>query len=352
MTATQTVGQQPDQVLAAARAGDGEAFKALVAPHVAALHVHCYRMLGSLDDADDAVQEALLSAWRSLDGYEGRAPLQHWLYRITTTTSLKMIRTRSRRPATTAEISYLQPYPDRLLDKLTASDGDPAAIGERRESVILAFIAALQLLPARQRAVLILPQADRFGRSRELLAQLIGWLDGDGSAELSHAELEDQLTVRGREVQRQLLQDHLDLRAVREERLPEVTGQDDVVRRHAEFGHERALATVFGQVTATRIAYRAEGADSRCAADAVLNLPAGKHSHGLRRLAALQAATGSFEQAQTVIEQATGVVVVGKPHRGARTRPAPAGRTGCPSRLGREAAPCAASVAPRSARSL
>ena len=147
---------RPGELLAAARGGDGEAFRALVAPHLPALHVHCYRMLGSLDDADEAMQESLLRAWRALDTYQGRAPLRHWLYRITTTTSLKLLHNRARRLALTDDLSHLQPYPDHLLDRLTDTDADPAAIIERRESVALAFITALQRLPASQRAVLIL----------------------------------------------------------------------------------------------------------------------------------------------------------------------------------------------------
>jgi RNA polymerase sigma-70 factor (ECF subfamily) len=143
-------------LLAAARAGDGEAFSALVGPHLRALHVHAYRMLGSLDDADEALQDALLSAWRALDSYRGPAPLAHWLYRITTNSSLKVIRAKARRPVPAGEIGYMQPYPDRLLDQLTDDGADPAAVAERRESVTLAFITALQRLPARQRAALIL----------------------------------------------------------------------------------------------------------------------------------------------------------------------------------------------------
>ncbi len=143
-------------LLEAARAGDGEAFKVLIGPHLRALHVHAYRILGSLDDADEAVQDALLRAWRALGTYQGQAPLSHWLYRITTTSSLKVIRAKGRRPVPAAEIGHLQPYPDRLLDQLTDAGADPAAITERRESVALAFITALQRLPARQRAALIL----------------------------------------------------------------------------------------------------------------------------------------------------------------------------------------------------
>jgi RNA polymerase sigma-70 factor (ECF subfamily) len=143
-------------VLDAARRGDGAAFQALVTPHLRALHLHSYRMLGSYTDAEEAVQEAMLRAWQGLSGFEGRAPLRHWLYRITTTTCLKMINRRGREPVTTVDVAWLQPYPDGLLDQLADAESDPAAIVDRRESVALAFIAALQLLPGTQRAVLIL----------------------------------------------------------------------------------------------------------------------------------------------------------------------------------------------------
>jgi RNA polymerase sigma-70 factor (ECF subfamily) len=152
-----TADPDVERELTAARAGDGEAFRALVAPHLRALHVHSYRMLGSYTDAEEAVQEATVRAWRGLGGYQGTGPLRHWLYRITTTTCLKMINRRGRDPlSSTAEVAWLQPYPDTLLDELPADDADPATIAERRESVALAFVAALQLLPATQRAVLIL----------------------------------------------------------------------------------------------------------------------------------------------------------------------------------------------------
>jgi RNA polymerase sigma-70 factor (ECF subfamily) len=144
------------ELLDATRDGDSLAFQALVGPHLRALHLHSYRMLGSFDDAEDAVQETLLRAWRGLAGYEGRAPLRHWLYRITTTTCLKMINRRQRQAMTIAGVAWLQPYPDTLLDQIPDPDADPAALAERRESVTLAFIAALQLLPASQRAAPIL----------------------------------------------------------------------------------------------------------------------------------------------------------------------------------------------------
>ncbi|WP_433611393.1 RNA polymerase subunit sigma-70 [Dactylosporangium sp. CA-139114] len=131
-------------------------FQDLVAPHLPALQLHCYRMLGSYHDAEDALQDTLLRAWRGLPGYQHRAPLRHWLMRIATTTCLKAIERRGRTPAATVEITWLEPYPDALIDQLTDPDADPAAIVGNRESVALAFIAALQLLPGSQRAVLIL----------------------------------------------------------------------------------------------------------------------------------------------------------------------------------------------------
>lgn len=145
----------PDPLLSAAAAGDRAAFDALAAPHLRAIHLHCYRMLGSYHDAQEASQETLLRAWQSLSAFQGRAPLLHWLYRIATTTCLKALARRARQPVAMAELTDLEPYPDRLLGGPTATQ-DPAAEAARRESVALAFIAALQLLPPAQRAALIL----------------------------------------------------------------------------------------------------------------------------------------------------------------------------------------------------
>ncbi|MGH3903936.1 MAG: ISKra4 family transposase [Pseudonocardiaceae bacterium] len=152
--------------------------------------------------------------------------------------------------------------------------------------------------------------AGAFDRSRQLFEQVVSGLADPGCGELTHAQLEDQLTERSRELMRSLFQDHLDLRASREARRPEgVTGADGVGRARAEKGHQRDLATVFGTVTVTRIAYRAPGAANLYPADAALNLPTGKHSHGLQRLAAIEAARGSFEQAGAALERATGTRV-------------------------------------------
>jgi RNA polymerase sigma-70 factor (TIGR02960 family) len=141
--------------LRAAASGDEEAYRLLVDPHRGALHLHCYRMLGSVHDADDALQETLLRAWRSLDRYEPSGSFAAWLYAIATNVCLTALAGRRRRPevpvADTGEdawserLLHVQPYPDRLLDAL-----------ERRETVELAFVTAAQLLSPKQRAVLIL----------------------------------------------------------------------------------------------------------------------------------------------------------------------------------------------------
>ncbi len=160
-----------EQLLASARRGDERAFTELLASYRPVLQAHCYRMLGSLQDAEDAVQDTLLNAWRALPRFEGRSSLKSWLYRIATNACLKMIERRPRRvlpidyapaadphdplDAPLAESIWLEPYPDtgvELQDQLAS----PAARYEQRESVELAFVAAIQHIPARQRAVLLL----------------------------------------------------------------------------------------------------------------------------------------------------------------------------------------------------
>jgi RNA polymerase sigma-70 factor (TIGR02960 family) len=142
---------------------DEAAFQEHAARHRRELHVHCYRMLASFDEAEDAVQETLLNAWRHRDQFDGRgldggAPMRAWLYRIATNVCLDAIRARHRRPqrASSPEVSWLQPYPDRLLDEIAAPDAGPDAVAVSRETVELAFLTALQVLPARQRAALLL----------------------------------------------------------------------------------------------------------------------------------------------------------------------------------------------------
>ena len=149
--------------------------------------------------------------------------------------------------------------------------------------------------------------ADAFAASRERFESLIGFLDGTDAAGLSHAELEERLDVQGRELLRCLLDDHLALRAVREQRLEHVVGDEGKVRSRVETGHPRALETVFGTVSVERLAYRAPGVGSLHPADAALNLPVERHSHGLRKLCALESPRGSFDGAIDAIERQTGV---------------------------------------------
>jgi RNA polymerase sigma-70 factor, ECF subfamily len=157
-------------LLSLARGGDKDAFGELVAPYRHELQVHCYRILGSLHDAEDVLQETLLSAWRGLDGFQERSSVRTWLYRIATNRSLDAIRASARRdepmtnrvnglvpPAPThlGEVPWLTPYPDELLDLPDPAPG-PEAVVESHEATSLAFVTALQLLPPKQRAVLIL----------------------------------------------------------------------------------------------------------------------------------------------------------------------------------------------------
>ncbi len=135
---------------------DEAAFTALAEPHRRELHVHCYRMLASFDEAEDAVQETFLNAWRGRSGFQG-AQFRAWLYRIATNVCLDMLRRGSRRAGTRslAEVPWIQPYPDLLLDQAAPTDEQPEAVAIERETISLAFLAALQALPPRQRAALI-----------------------------------------------------------------------------------------------------------------------------------------------------------------------------------------------------
>ena len=133
-------------------------FSALADRHRRELHIHCYRMLASFDDAEDAVQETLLRAWRGRGSLDGSAQLRAWLYRIATNVCLDTLRRSSRRLTTmhsVAEVPWLQPYPDRLLDEVAPRDDQPDAVFVERETIELAFLAALQVLPPLQRATFI-----------------------------------------------------------------------------------------------------------------------------------------------------------------------------------------------------
>jgi len=170
--------------LARARAGDHEAFEELTGPYRRELHVHCYRMLGSLADAEDAVQETLTSAWRGLEGFREQSTVRTWLYRISTNRCLNAIRHDRRRrppepvppfrppePTRRGDVPWLQPYPDALLDQLPGPDPDPEVRYGRWESIELGFLVALQRLPPRQVAALLL--GDVLGFSNAEIAHLL-----------------------------------------------------------------------------------------------------------------------------------------------------------------------------------
>jgi RNA polymerase sigma-70 factor (ECF subfamily) len=159
-----------NDLITRARARDDDAFRELTEPYRRELQVHCYRMLGSFQDAEDVLQDTLLSAWQSLPSFEGRSSIRTWLFRIATNRCLDVLRAAKRRPAVEwgvpeveppeptrlGEIVWLEPYPDTLLEGALSAPLGPAARYEQTEAISLAFVTALQVLPARQRAVLIL----------------------------------------------------------------------------------------------------------------------------------------------------------------------------------------------------
>jgi len=164
------VAEVAADLISRARAGDGDAFRKLTEPHRRELQVHCYRMLGSFADAEDALQDTLLAAWQGFGGFEGRASLRTWLYRIATNRCLNARRSASRRqakewdvpnveppePTRLGEVVWLEPFPDALLEGVIDVPLGPEARYEQTEAISLAFVTALQLLPPRQLAVLIL----------------------------------------------------------------------------------------------------------------------------------------------------------------------------------------------------
>ena len=184
------------EVLAAAKAGDAQAFEQLIASYRPGLHLHCYRMLGELHDADDALQEALLRAWRGLGRFQPRAPLRSWLYRIATNVCLTALARRERggqaaraeprrRPTLEAVTAHVGPYPEGLVQGSVAVQPGPDVLLELNESIELAFVAAVQLLPARQRAVLLL--RDVLGFAASEVAGLLGTSAGAVNSALQRA---------------------------------------------------------------------------------------------------------------------------------------------------------------------
>ena len=168
-----------------ARAGDERAFAELTGPYRRELQVHCYRMTGSLTDAEDMLQETMLAAWRGLAGFQERSSLRSWLYRIATNQCLNALRTASRRipaepippfrppePSSRGEITWLQPYPDALLEGIADTAPGPGARYQATEAIELAFIASLQRMPPRQAATLVL--RDVLGFAADEVADMLG----------------------------------------------------------------------------------------------------------------------------------------------------------------------------------
>jgi RNA polymerase sigma-70 factor (TIGR02960 family) len=182
-------------LMSRARAGDGDAFRELTEPYRRELQVHCYRMLGSLQDAEDALQDTLLAAWQGFGGFEERASLRTWLYRIATNKCLNARRAAGRRPAKEwdvpnveppeptrlGEVVWLEPYPDVLLEGATGVPLGPEARYEQNESISLAFVTALQVLPPRQVAVLVLRDVLGF-HANEVADMLDSTVDSVNSA--------------------------------------------------------------------------------------------------------------------------------------------------------------------------
>jgi RNA polymerase sigma-70 factor (TIGR02960 family) len=203
-----------DDLVSRARAGDGEAFRELIEPHRRELQVHCYRMLGSLQDAEDALQDTLLAAWRGFGAFEGRSSLRTWLYQIATNRCLNARRSASRRPAKEwdvpnveppeptrfGEIVWLEPYPDALLQGAIDAPVGPEGRYEQTESISLAFVTALQTLPPRQVAVVVL--RDVLGFHADEVAAMLGSTVGSVNSALNRARASlqrRQHTADGRE---------------------------------------------------------------------------------------------------------------------------------------------------------
>jgi RNA polymerase sigma-70 factor (TIGR02960 family) len=199
-----------EDTLSRARAGEENAFRELVDPYRAELQLHCYRILGSLQDAEDQLQETLVAAWRGLESFEGRASLRAWLYRIATNRCLNALRDRRRRPQEVrmvdppeptrrAEPIWLDPYPDVLLEGLADAAPGPDARYETRESVGLAFVAALQHLPPRQRAALVL--RDVLGFHTAEAAEMLDSSEASvkGALQRARVTLDERMPAGGRE---------------------------------------------------------------------------------------------------------------------------------------------------------
>ena len=200
--------------LARARAGDGEAFRELTDPYRRELQLHCYRILGSVQDAEDTLQETLLAAWRGLGRFEERASVRTWLYKIATNRCLNALRDTGRRPAGSirsewsappteptrrTEPLWLQPYPDTLLDDLADTTPGPEARYETREALALAFVTGLQRLPPRQRAVLVLRDVLGYPAAQAADMLAVSEVSVNSALQRARATLAAQRPVAGRD---------------------------------------------------------------------------------------------------------------------------------------------------------
>ncbi|HXD63610.1 MAG TPA: sigma-70 family RNA polymerase sigma factor [Solirubrobacteraceae bacterium] len=239
--------------LARAQRGDEDAFAALTEPYRRELQLHCYRIAGSLQDAEDLLQETLLAAWRALEQFEGRSSLRAWLYTIATNRCLNAVRDRRRRPQAApgdrggwdgithppesfAEISWLTPYPDSLLEGVIDVAPGPEARYEAKESVALAFVSGLQHLPPRQRAVLVL--RDVLGFHADEVADMLGASEASVNSALQRARgtLEKRLPLG---------QDRL--------AVPRTGGEADLVSRFADALERDDIEGVVALLTADAV---------------------------------------------------------------------------------------------------
>ena len=235
-----------ERLLMRAAGGDEEAFRELTDPHRRELQVHCYRILGSMQDAEDVLQESMLGAWRGLGSFEGRASLRAWLYRIATNRCLDALRDAGRRPpqppdppfvppepTRVGEPTWLQPYPDALLEGIIDTEPGPDARYETRETIELAFIAALQALPPRQRAALVLRDVLGFHT-----AEVAGMLDSSedsvkGALKRARETLEQRLPATDRE----------------QAPLPNSARERELVRRFVDAWEADDIATIIALLT-------------------------------------------------------------------------------------------------------
>jgi RNA polymerase sigma-70 factor, ECF subfamily len=223
--------------------GDEAEFAALFERHRRELQVHCYRMLGSFQDAEDLVQETFLRAWRGRESFEGRSSFRTWLYRIATNACLDALDRRRARPVEVdggyGEVPWLQPYPDHLLDEVAASEAGPDSTVVAKETIELAFMAAIQHLPPNQRAVLIL--RDVLGWSAKETAELL-----DTSVASANSALQ-----RGRET----LQRRLPARRAEWARESAPTDDErELLRRYIE-AHERADVERFAELLSADVSF-------------------------------------------------------------------------------------------------